>query len=101
MQTGLEEMIEIYNEKFGLNKPLWQQYLNYLGDMSRFDFNYSIANYPQRVIDIIGQALPWTIGLLTTTTLFSWVLGTLLGAFMGWPRAPQVPLVPAAAACSR
>ena len=24
-----------------------------------------------------------------TTTLFSWVLGTLLGAFMGWPRAPK------------
>ena len=49
-------MIEIYNEKFGLNTPLWQQYLNYLGDMSRLDFNYSITNYPQRVIDIIGQA---------------------------------------------
>ena len=63
VQTGLEEMIEIYNEKFGLNTPLWKQYLNYLGDMSRFDFNYSIANYPQRVSDIIGRAMPWTIGL--------------------------------------
>jgi peptide/nickel transport system permease protein len=27
--------------------------------------------------------------LLTTTTLFSWFLGTLLGAIMGWPRAPK------------
>ena len=49
MQTGLDEMIQIYNEKFGLNTPLWKQYFNYLGDMSRFDFNYSISNYPQRV----------------------------------------------------
>ena len=31
----------------GSNKPLWQQYLTYLGDMRRLDFNYSIANYPQ------------------------------------------------------
>ena len=89
IQTGLDEMIEIYNEKFGLNTPVWKQYLNYLGDMSRFDFNYSISNYPQRVIDVIIRALPWTLVLLTTTTLFSWFLGTLLGAIMGWPRAPK------------
>jgi peptide/nickel transport system permease protein len=89
LQTGLDEMIEIYNEKFGLNTPVWKQYFNYLGDMSRFDFNYSIANYPQRVTDIIARAMPWTLVLLITTTLFSWFLGTLLGAFMGWPRAPK------------
>jgi peptide/nickel transport system permease protein len=89
MQTGLEQMIAIYNDKFGLNTPLWQQYVNYLGDMSRLDFNYSITSYPQRVSDIIGRSIPWTLVLLTTTTLFSWVMGTLLGAFMGWPRAPK------------
>jgi peptide/nickel transport system permease protein len=66
-----------------------QQYLNYLGDMSRLDFNYSITSYPQRVSDIIIRAMPWTLVLLTTTTLISWALGTLLGAFMGWPRAPK------------
>lgn len=89
IQTGLQGMIEIYNEKFGLNTPLWQQYLNYLEDMSHLDFNYSISHYPQRVSDIISRAMPWTLVLLTTTTIFSWVLGTLLGAFMGWPRAPK------------
>ena len=89
VQTGLEQMIEIYNEKFGLNTPLWRQYLNYLSDMSRFDFNYSIANYPQRVSDIIGRAMPWTLALLLSTTLFSWVVGNLLGAFMAWPRSPK------------
>lgn len=89
VQIGLEDMIAIYNAKFGLDTPLWRQYLNYLGDMSRFDFNYSITSYPQRVSDIILRAMPWTLILLTTTTLFSWVLGTLLGAFMGWPRAPK------------
>lgn len=90
MQAGLEEMIRIYTEKFGLDQPLWRQYLNYLGDMSRLDFGYAITSYPQRVSDIILRGLPWTAVLLTTTTLFSWVVGNLLGAFQGWPRAPKV-----------
>ena len=89
VQAGLKDMVAEYNQKFGLQTPLWRQYFNYLGDMSRLDFNYSIANYPRRVLDIIGEALPWTLGLLSVTTLFSWVIGSLLGAFMGWPRAPK------------
>lgn len=87
-QTGLEEMIAHYDEKFGLDRPLWKQYLTYVGDMLRFDFNYSISDYPRTVLDIIGDSLPWTLGLLTTTILISWIIGGLLGAFMGWPRSP-------------
>ena len=63
--------------------------MTYLGDMTRFDFNYSITNYPQTRHRHDRAALPWTLVLLTTTTLFSWIIGTLLGAFMGWPRAPR------------
>jgi peptide/nickel transport system permease protein len=89
VQLGMEDMVAEYDKKFGLDQPLWKQYLTYVGDMARLDFNYSIASYPQKVIDMIGHALPWTMGLLLTTTLFAWVLGGLLGAFMGWPRAPK------------
>jgi peptide/nickel transport system permease protein len=35
----------------------------------------------------VGEALPWTIGLLATTTVLAFSIGTLLGALMGWPRA--------------
>jgi peptide/nickel transport system permease protein len=83
-------MVAEYDKKFGLSEPLWKQYFTYVGDMTRLDFNYSIANYPRRVSEIIGEALPWTIALLTTTTLLSWVIGGLLGAFLGWPRAPKI-----------
>jgi peptide/nickel transport system permease protein len=90
VQSGLEEMIAIYDKKFGLDRPLWRQYLTYVGDMLQFDFNYSITQYPLPVLDIIGDSLPWTLGLLTTTILISWFIGGLLGAFMGWPRSPKV-----------
>lgn len=89
IQTGLEGMIAIYDEKFGLNKPLYKQYITYMEDTAQFDFNYSITNYPRSVLSIIRESLPWTLGLLTTTIIISWVLGSLLGAFMGWPRSPR------------
>ncbi|MBV8120771.1 MAG: ABC transporter permease, partial [Alphaproteobacteria bacterium] len=38
---------------------------------------------------MIREALPWTIGLLGVTTLFSFAIGTILGALLAWPRAPR------------
>jgi peptide/nickel transport system permease protein len=81
-------MVKAYEVKFGLDQPLWKQYVRYLSDMSRLDLGYSISNFPKTVGSLIGEALPWTIGLLTVTTLISFVLGSLLGALLAWPKAP-------------
>jgi peptide/nickel transport system permease protein len=89
VHTGIDQMVEEYEQKFGLDKPLWQQYFIYLGDIARFDFGYSIANYPRTVLSIIQDALPWTIGLLTVTTIFAFAIGTILGALLAWPRSPR------------
>jgi peptide/nickel transport system permease protein len=89
VQAGLEEIIKTYEAKFGLDRPLYAQYFSYLGDIARLDFNYSIAHYPNRVIDMFSVALPWTLGLLGVSFILSFVLGTLLGALFGWPRAPR------------
>jgi peptide/nickel transport system permease protein len=88
-QTGVEEMVAEYQAKFGLDKPLVEQYFNYLWDMARFDFGYSLTLFPTRALDLIMQALPWTIGLLLVTTLLSFAIGTLLGAIIAWPKAPK------------
>ena len=89
VHTGIDQMVEAYEVKFGLDKPLWQQYFTYLGDVARFDFGYSIANYPRTVMGIMQDALPWTIGLLTVTTLLGFAIGTILGALLAWPRSPR------------
>jgi peptide/nickel transport system permease protein len=89
LQAAIEEMVTEYEAKFGLDRPIWQQYIAYMTDVFRLDFNYSITNYPRTVLSMIQDALPWTIGLLGTTTLIAFTLGTLLGALMGWPRAPK------------
>ena len=89
VQAGLEEMILDFEKKFGLEKPLWQQYLTYMYDMTRFDFNYSITNYPRRVTAMIAEALPWSMALLLTTTILGFLIGNLFGALMAWPSAPK------------
>jgi peptide/nickel transport system permease protein len=88
VHTGIDAMVKEYQRQFGLDKPLWRQYLTYLSQVSHGDLNYSIANYPRTVVSMIGEALPWTIGLLGVTTVFSFALGTILGALLAWPGAP-------------
>jgi peptide/nickel transport system permease protein len=71
--------------QLGLDRPVWLQYLDYLGATLRGDLGVSIARYPERVSDVILGGLPWTIGLLGVATAISFCLGTLLGAGLAWP----------------
>ena len=87
--AGMQAMVDAYQAKFGLDKPLWVQYLTYLSDLSHGDLGYSLMLYPTKVLDIILVSIPWTVGLLTVSTLIAFTLGTLLGGLLAWPRAPQ------------
>jgi len=89
MQQGIEEMVRSYNIQFGLDQPLYVQYFKYMGAALQLDFGYSIAQYPVKVLPLILNALPWTIGLLSVATLLSFTVGSLLGALLAWPRAPR------------
>jgi peptide/nickel transport system permease protein len=84
--SKIKEMSDAFNVKFGLDQPLWVQYFKYLHDIFTFDFGQSITQYPARVSSLIGAAMPWTLGLMLTTTLIAFVLGTLLGAAAAWRR---------------
>jgi peptide/nickel transport system permease protein len=88
----IQEMVKIYNKKFGLDKPLWEQYLIYWQDLLRLDLGVSLAYYPQTALDMIARSAPWTIGLLAVSTLIAFVLGTLFGALMAWPRTSRIAL---------
>jgi peptide/nickel transport system permease protein len=89
IEAGIEDMIKSYEIKFGLDQPLWKQYLRYLGDMFRLDLGYSLANFPKRVINQIGEVVGWSVGIALTTLLISFTLGILLGALIAWPKSPK------------
>ncbi|MCA9881437.1 MAG: ABC transporter permease [Anaerolineae bacterium] len=84
-----DDIVAVYRERFGLDKPLHEQYISYLVNTLQFDLGYSISYFPQTVESALLNALPWTIGLLAVSTFMAFALGTLLGALLAWPRAPQ------------
>ncbi|MGC9347374.1 MAG: ABC transporter permease [Anaerolineae bacterium] len=86
---GSIDMIDMYKEWAGLNQPLWKQYTNYMNNMLHMDFGYSFSRY-RPVLDIVSYALPWTLGLLGTTTLISFAFGTVMGALGGWRRSAKL-----------
>lgn len=87
-----EALIKDYTARFGLDKPLWQQYFDFLFQLAQGNLGYSIASFPARVSDLIASSIPWTLGLLSVTTLSSWILGSVLGAVVGW-RETNSPFV--------
>jgi len=89
-QGNMEALAKSFATRFGLDQPLWQQYVNYLTDLARFNLGYSIGFFPAQVSDMILIALPWTIVLVGLATLITFAIGTVLGAFMAWSNVPRV-----------
>jgi len=87
--VDIQAWVKTYNEKFGLDQPLWRQYLNYWGDMLRFDFGYSLFDYPATVMSKISAAIPWTIGFMSVAILLAFLVGSALGALLAWPNSPR------------
>jgi peptide/nickel transport system permease protein len=89
-QSGMDVLTKTFAARFGLDQPVWKQYLNYLVDLAQGNLGFSISFFPARVGDMILVALPWTIVLVGLATLITFVIGTVLGAFMAWPYVPSV-----------
>lgn len=82
--AGGEALVQAYRERFGLDDSMLAQYWAYLRQLASGDLGYSISSFPTPVTDLLRSALPWTVGLLLFTTVVSWLLGSLLGALVGW-----------------
>ncbi|HEX3454019.1 MAG TPA: ABC transporter permease [Gaiellaceae bacterium] len=77
---------------FGTNThhTLLHDYFAYLGNIARLRLGMSLTFFPDQVTNEIGQALPWTLGLIGITTILAFVLGTFIGLLSAWRRGGKL-----------
>jgi peptide/nickel transport system permease protein len=86
---GANELVASLKELYGLDRPLWQQYLTYIWNLMRFNLGISIVNYPKSVNEIVGETIWWTLGFMATGTVLAFLIGTVVGALVGWSKTSK------------
>ncbi len=80
----MDKMIQDLTELYGLEGSTLDQYFAFWGRLFRGDFGVSFFQFPTPVNQLIRKALPWTLGLLLTTTVIGFAVGILLGGLAGY-----------------
>jgi peptide/nickel transport system permease protein len=95
-QPGAAEALEShYTQAFGLDVPIWEQYLNFWAALFRGDLGLSIANFPTPVSELILGALPYTLALLVPAILLSFWSGNKVGALAARRKVLDNSVLPA------
>ena len=89
-----QAMFSYYTKAFGLDVPVWQQYLNFWNALFHGDLGRSVFLFPQPVIKVIMNALPYDAMLLLPAILLSWWAGNKFGAFAARSKILDNTLLP-------
>jgi peptide/nickel transport system permease protein len=74
------------------NDSLFVQYLQYIGNLLRGNLGTSFTN-AEPVPNVIARDLPWTLTLVGTALIISFVIGTLLGVAVAWWRGSKADTI--------
>lgn len=85
------EQIQRLRVKFGLDKPLHMQYLDFLQSTIKGEFGYSLY-YKRPVFDKIMEVLPNTLYLLSISIILSTIVSFAVGVYFAWKRGSRVDL---------
>lgn len=71
------------NSMFGLNQPLYDQFIVYLRNVLSFNpyFGPSFEYYPESAWNVVLAAAPWTLLLIGTSQLIAWTCGIFVGVY--------------------
>ncbi len=84
-----EESKQSIKAQFGLDRPLWMQYLIYLGNLSRGELGTSFF-LKEPVWNVVMAALPNTLALTFSGLVLAYLFGVVAGAFLAWRRGSLV-----------
>jgi peptide/nickel transport system permease protein len=83
------EQQDLIMRQFGLDRPLWEQYGIYLGNLVRGELGTSFHRR-EPVLDIVLSVLPNTLILTLCGLLAAYTFGTLAGAYLAWKRGTWI-----------
>ncbi|RCV65610.1 peptide/nickel transport system permease protein, partial [Methanophagales archaeon] len=85
------ELVQELKAEFGLDRPLYEQYLSYLVNLFHRAWGYSF-HYMQPVFDVILYKLKWTLVLLIPAVVFGAIIVMLIGSIAGWKRGSKLDI---------
>lgn len=74
-----EDVLNNLRAYYGLDRPLWEQYLRYVGNLVRGDLGPSLKSSSQGVNELIAQGMPASLQLGAQALLVALVVGVTLG----------------------
>lgn len=74
-----EEQVAAFKAKYGLDKPLWQQYLIWLSNAARLDFGRPFTAPELSVTQLIAKVLPYSALIGGIAAVLATVIGIVLG----------------------
>ncbi|MDH7576525.1 MAG: ABC transporter permease [Bacillota bacterium] len=80
-----EEQRQFFFRYYGLDRPIGEQYLSYIWELSRGNLGYSLY-YKEPVSQIILRRLPWTAFMVIAAVVLSTGIGVILGSVSAWSR---------------
>ena len=84
-REAYEQVIKLY----GLDKPLYERVVLYIGNFFQGDFGYSYKHYPRTPIDLIAERLPRTLMLFAMVNIVAFYTGFLIGKILAWRRGSK------------
>jgi peptide/nickel transport system permease protein len=79
-ESSCADQIDIYRQEFGLDRPVWQQYLYWISGLLQGDLGISFE-YNKPVNEVIGESLLLTIIVSGATIIFTWVVAFPIGVY--------------------
>ena len=83
------EARQIAIARLGLDKPILNQFTDYIGRFFTGDLGYSFNEYPRKVTDIIRERLPRTIVLFMSALITYYWAGFIAGKYLAWRRGKR------------